>query len=506
MLFLAGHTRYARRRFRSLRPSARASGARRAPRGRGADHGFAVLQSLGPHARARCGGARRRRARVCRPGGARVSRRRRARCSRDDAARNWRRLRPSRARCARRARGERGPGALRARRRPADDRLHPAVSARSPRRRRVALRRADWVDLSEIAPRPRSPSLRPRTRSSRRTAASTSRRSRTRSRTSAAGERLRGASTLCQQVAKNLFLWHGRSFVRKALEAWLTVWIELLWPKRRILEVYLNVVELGRGVFGVEAASRRYFGKPAAQLDAAEAALLAAVLPNPIRYHVGAPSPWVRKRAAQILGQMNRLGHRLPASRFGGKLADHERPLAARVPPRPAEAGAVAQRARARLRRRSRATLPLSVPTRLRCARLPELRAPRARASSRSASRRCTRRHRGCGALAPAARRFPRRRRRRRLRRCGASGRCARTSAMPARCSPRSPSIIRTSRTGICRSRHDPAHQGQGAARRSSGAGSRAPTRRACPRTSSRRRRRTCRSTSATASRSSARS
>jgi monofunctional biosynthetic peptidoglycan transglycosylase len=122
------------------------------------------------------------------------------------------------------------------------------------------------------------------------------------------GRRLRGASTLSQQVAKNLFLWHGRSFVRKALEAWYTVWIELLWPKRRILEVYLNVAELGPGVFGVEAASRRYFGKPAAALDRVEAALLAAVLPNPIRYHADAPSPWVRKRTAQILGQMDRLG------------------------------------------------------------------------------------------------------------------------------------------------------------------------------------------------------
>jgi monofunctional biosynthetic peptidoglycan transglycosylase len=122
------------------------------------------------------------------------------------------------------------------------------------------------------------------------------------------GRRLRGASTLSQQVAKNLYLWQGRSFVRKTLEAWLTVWIELLWPKRRILEVYLNVAELGPGVFGVEAASRRYFGKPAAQLDRSEAALLAAVLPNPLRYRADAPSPWVRNRAAQIEGQMARLG------------------------------------------------------------------------------------------------------------------------------------------------------------------------------------------------------
>jgi len=124
------------------------------------------------------------------------------------------------------------------------------------------------------------------------------------------GGRVRGASTLSQQVAKNLFLWHGRSWLRKGLEAWFTVWIELLWPKRRILEVYLNLAELGPGVFGVEAASRRYFGKPAARLERSEAALLAAVLPNPQRYRVATPSPFVRQRAARILVQMDRLGPR----------------------------------------------------------------------------------------------------------------------------------------------------------------------------------------------------
>jgi monofunctional biosynthetic peptidoglycan transglycosylase len=122
------------------------------------------------------------------------------------------------------------------------------------------------------------------------------------------GGRLRGASTLSQQVAKNLFLWNGRSWLRKGLEAWLTVWIELLWPKRRILEVYLNLAELGPGVFGVEAASRRYFGKSAAQLERQEAALLAAVLPNPQRYRAASPTPWVRQRAERILVQMDRLG------------------------------------------------------------------------------------------------------------------------------------------------------------------------------------------------------
>ncbi len=122
------------------------------------------------------------------------------------------------------------------------------------------------------------------------------------------GQRLRGASTISQQVAKNLFLWSGQSWVRKGLEAWFTVWIELLWPKQRILEVYLNVAQFGRGTWGVEAASRRYFGKPAAKLARHEAALLAAVLPSPTRYRVVNPGPYVRKRQQWILGQMNRLG------------------------------------------------------------------------------------------------------------------------------------------------------------------------------------------------------
>ncbi len=121
------------------------------------------------------------------------------------------------------------------------------------------------------------------------------------------GKRLRGASTISQQVAKNLFLWPGQSWMRKGLEAWFTVWMELLWPKRRILEVYLNSAQFGPGIWGVEAASRAYFGKAAAQLDRHEAALLAAVLPSPTRYRVVNPGPWVRSRQAWILGQMSRL-------------------------------------------------------------------------------------------------------------------------------------------------------------------------------------------------------
>jgi monofunctional biosynthetic peptidoglycan transglycosylase len=125
---------------------------------------------------------------------------------------------------------------------------------------------------------------------------------------SAAGSPLRGASTISQQVAKNLYLWSGRSWLRKGLEVWFTVLLELGLPKRRILEIYLNIVELGPQTFGVEAASQRFFGKPAARLEAREAALLAAVLPNPLRYRVAAPSAYVRNRQAWILRQMRQLG------------------------------------------------------------------------------------------------------------------------------------------------------------------------------------------------------
>jgi monofunctional biosynthetic peptidoglycan transglycosylase len=124
------------------------------------------------------------------------------------------------------------------------------------------------------------------------------------------GRRLRGASTISQQVAKNLYLWPGQSFVRKGLEAWFTLLIESTWPKQRILEVYLNVAEFGRGTFGVEAASLRFFGRPARRLQREQAALLAAVLPNPIRYRVDRPSAYVLKRQRWILRQMSQLGGR----------------------------------------------------------------------------------------------------------------------------------------------------------------------------------------------------
>jgi len=123
-----------------------------------------------------------------------------------------------------------------------------------------------------------------------------------------AGERLRGASTISQQVAKNLFLWHGRHLVRKGLEAWFTLLIEALWPKSRILAVYLNIAQLGPTTYGVGAASWRFFDRPAEALTTQQAALLAAVLPNPVRYRAEAPSPYVKRRAAWIRRQMERLG------------------------------------------------------------------------------------------------------------------------------------------------------------------------------------------------------
>ncbi|WP_417501752.1 monofunctional biosynthetic peptidoglycan transglycosylase [Marinobacter sp.] len=122
-----------------------------------------------------------------------------------------------------------------------------------------------------------------------------------------AGEGLRGASTITQQTAKNLFLWNGRSFVRKALEAGLALAVDALWPKRRILEVYLNIAEFGPGIYGVGAASRAHFGISAHQLSANQSARLAAVLPNPKVLSAASPSPYVRERAFWIRGQMDQL-------------------------------------------------------------------------------------------------------------------------------------------------------------------------------------------------------
>jgi monofunctional glycosyltransferase len=120
--------------------------------------------------------------------------------------------------------------------------------------------------------------------------------------------RRRGASTISQQVAKNLFLWPGRSYARKGLEAYFTLLIETCWSKRRILEIYLNVAEFGPGIFGAEAASRRYFTKPAQRLSLWEASLLAAVLPSPKKMSARRPSAYVRGRAYEIRTWVRKLG------------------------------------------------------------------------------------------------------------------------------------------------------------------------------------------------------
>ena len=124
----------------------------------------------------------------------------------------------------------------------------------------------------------------------------------------AEGKPVVGGSTISQQVAKNVFLWPGRSYVRKGAEAYFTVLIELLWPKRRIMEMYLSVAEMGDCTFGVEAASRRYFGKPASEVSPAEAALLAGVLPNPLRFRAENPGPQARAKQRRVLHNMRALG------------------------------------------------------------------------------------------------------------------------------------------------------------------------------------------------------
>lgn len=113
----------------------------------------------------------------------------------------------------------------------------------------------------------------------------------------------KGASTISQQTAKNVFLWPARSWLRKGMEAYFTVLIELFWSKKRILEVYLNVIELGRGVYGVEAAAQKFFHKKAKFLTRHEAALMAAVLPNPIKFKINKPSAYIMRRQRKIMGR-----------------------------------------------------------------------------------------------------------------------------------------------------------------------------------------------------------
>ena len=122
------------------------------------------------------------------------------------------------------------------------------------------------------------------------------------------GEESRGASTLSMQVAKNLFLWPGRSFVRKGLEAWLTPYVELVLPKRRIIEIYLNIAEWGPGIYGAEAAARAHFRVPAARLSEAQAAQMAAVLPYPRRWSASSPTPYIQNRAQLYRQRVGQLG------------------------------------------------------------------------------------------------------------------------------------------------------------------------------------------------------
>lgn len=121
------------------------------------------------------------------------------------------------------------------------------------------------------------------------------------------GKRVKGASTITQQTVKNVFLWPSRTYLRKGLEAYFTVLVELLWSKERIMEVYLNVIEMGDGIYGIEAASQTYFNKPAAKLNRNQAAVIAAVLPNPRRWNPSKPTSYIVGRQSWILRQMNNL-------------------------------------------------------------------------------------------------------------------------------------------------------------------------------------------------------
>jgi monofunctional biosynthetic peptidoglycan transglycosylase len=121
-------------------------------------------------------------------------------------------------------------------------------------------------------------------------------------------KRTRGASTISQQTAKNVFLWPGRSYIRKGFEVYFTFLIETIWNKERIMEVYLNVIEMGDGVYGAQAASKTFFNKDAKHISKSEAATIAAVLPNPIRFNAGKPSSYIQGRRSWIMNQMNMWG------------------------------------------------------------------------------------------------------------------------------------------------------------------------------------------------------
>jgi len=130
------------------------------------------------------------------------------------------------------------------------------------------------------------------------------------------GKRFRGGSTITQQTAKNVFLWHGRSYLRKAFEAWFTLLIEVFWSKERIMEVYLNSIEMGNGVYGAEAASQFWFKKSAKKLTKDEAASIAAILPNPLRLKAKPATAYVNKRKGWIMQQMNFWGNKLDYNKY----------------------------------------------------------------------------------------------------------------------------------------------------------------------------------------------
>jgi len=130
------------------------------------------------------------------------------------------------------------------------------------------------------------------------------------------GKKLRGGSTISQQTAKNVFLWPGRSFVRKGFEAYFTLLIEIFWSKERIMEVYLNSIEMGKGVYGAEAAARHWFKKPAKKLSKDESAAIAAILPNPLKYVANPPTAYVSKRKEWIKQQMSFWGNQLDYNKY----------------------------------------------------------------------------------------------------------------------------------------------------------------------------------------------
>lgn len=136
------------------------------------------------------------------------------------------------------------------------------------------------------------------------------------------GKKLRGGSTISQQTAKNVFLWPGRSYIRKGLEAYFTLLIETFWSKERIMEVYLNSIEMGNGVYGAEAAAQHWFKKPAKKLSKDECAAIASILPYPVKYSANPPSAYISKRKAWIKQQMNFWGNQLDYDKYEDEESD----------------------------------------------------------------------------------------------------------------------------------------------------------------------------------------